>query len=136
MMTCVLDACALIALLRSEPGGEEVRSLLADDKCRCFIHAVNLCEVYYDCLRNYDEVKADQMLGDLRVCGLLLRDDMDTEFWKKAGHLKARGRISLADAFAVTLAEREHSILVTSDHHEFDPLLASGSLPICVRFIR
>jgi len=136
MITCVLDACALIALLRSEPGGEEVRSLLADDECRCFIHAVNLCEVYYDCLRNYDEVKADQKLGDLRVCGLLLRDDMDTEFWKKAGHLKARGRISLADAFAVTLAEREHSILVTSDHHEFDPLLASGSLPICVRFIR
>jgi hypothetical protein len=44
--------------------------------------------------------------------------------------------ISLADAFAVTLAEREQGILVTSDHHEFDPLLASGSLPICVRFIR
>jgi len=136
MMTCVLDACALIALLRSEPGGGDVRSMLADDECRCFIHAVNLCEVYYECLRNYDEAQADQMLADLTVCGLLLRDDMDTGFWKKAGHLKARGRISLADAFAVTLAEREQAILVTSDHHEFDPLLASGALPISVRFIR
>ncbi len=136
MKTCVLDACALIALLRNEPGGEEVRSLLADDESRCFIHAVNLCEVYYDCLRNYDEVRADQMLDDLTVCGLSLRDDVDTGFWKKTGHLKACGRISLADAFAVTLAEREQAILVTSDHHEFDPLLASGSLPICVRFIR
>jgi len=136
MTTCVLDACALIALLRNEPGGGAVRSLLADDECRCFIHAVNLCEVYYDCLRNYDEAKADQMLDDLAICGLLLRDDMDAELWKKAGHLKARGRIALADAFAVALAEREHSTLVTSDHHEFDPLLASGALPIRVRFIR
>jgi len=76
------------------------------------------------------------MLADLMVCGLLLRDDMDAGFWKKAGHLKARGRISLADAFAVALAEREQAILVTSDHQEFDPLLAAGALPICVRFIR
>jgi len=136
MTTCVLDACALIALLRNEPGGAEVRALLADEACCCFIHAVNLCEVYYDCLRNYDEAQADQMLEDLTVCGLLLRDDMDAGFWKKAGHLKARGRISLADAFAVTLAEREQAILVTSDHHEFDPLLASGLLPVSVRFIR
>ena len=136
MMTCVLDACALIALLRNEPGSGEVRSLLADEACLCFIHAVNLCEVYYDCLRNYDKAQADQMLADLTVCGLLLRDDMDVGFWKKAGHLKARGRISLADAFAVTLAEREQAILVTSDHHEFDPLLAAGSLPVRVRFIR
>lgn len=136
MMTCVLDACALIALLRSEPGSEEVRSLLADEACRCLIHAVNLCEVYYDCLRNYDEAQADQMLADLTACGLLPREDMDTVFWKKSGHLKARGRISLADAFAVTLAEKEQAILVTSDHHEFDPLLAAGLLPICVRFIR
>jgi len=136
MRTCVLDACALIALLRSEPGGGEIRSLLADETCSCFIHAVNLCEVYYDCLRNYDEMQADQMLADLTLCGLLLREDMDVGFWKKAGHLKARGRISLADAFAVTLAEREKAILVTSDHHEFDPLLTAGLLPISVRFIR
>ena len=136
MTTCVLDACALIALLRNEPGGGEVRSLLTDEACHCFIHAVNLCEVYYDCLRNYDEAQADQMLADLTACGLLLRDDMDARFWKKAGHLKAQGRISLADAFAVTLAEREQAVLVTSDHHEFDPLLASGLLPVSVRFIR
>jgi predicted nucleic acid-binding protein len=53
-----------------------------------------------------------------------------------AGHLKAQGRISLADAFAAPLAEREQAILVTSNHHEFDPLLAAGSLPVDVRFIR
>lgn len=136
MTTYVLDACALIALLRNEPGCEEVRSLLVDSDTLCFIHAVNLCEVYYDCLRSYDETQAEQMLIDLSGCGLLLREDMDAGFWKKAGQLKAQGRISLADAFAVTLAEREKAILITSDHHEFDPLLAAGVLSVLVRFIR
>lgn len=135
-MACVMDACALIALLRNEPGCEVVRLLLVDDDTRCFIHAVNLCEVYYDCLRSYGEPQAEQMLADLSACGLLLCEDMDAGFWKMAGRLKARGRISLADAFAVTLAEREEAILITSDHHEFDPLLAAGELPVQVRFIR
>ena len=54
---------------------------------------------------------------------------MDAGFWKKPGHLKVQRRISLADAFDVTLAERELAILVTSDQHEFDPLLATGSYP-------
>ena len=29
MPACILDACALIAFLRAEPGGEKVRELLA-----------------------------------------------------------------------------------------------------------
>jgi hypothetical protein len=61
---------------------------------------------------------------------------LNTGFWKKAGHLKAGRRISLADAFAVTLAAREQAGLVTSDHHEVDRLIAAGSLPVFVRFIR
>ena len=44
--------------------------------------------------------------------------------------------VFLADAFAVTMAEREQAILVTPDHHEFDPLPAAGSLLVRVRFIR
>jgi predicted nucleic acid-binding protein len=61
---------------------------------------------------------------------------MDLDFWKSAGTLKARGRISLADCFAVALAEREDAILLTSDHHEFDPLLAVPGFPAQVQFIR
>ena len=61
---------------------------------------------------------------------------MDMVFWKEAGKLKAGGRISLADAFAVTLAARDGATLLTSDHHEFDPLLAAENFPVGVRFIR
>ena len=135
-MTFVLDACAVLALLRKEPGCLKVRDLLADGGNECLIHAVNLCEVYYDCLRSYGEESAEQMLGGVLAAGLVLRDDMDVHFWKGAGKLKAAGRISLADTFAVMLAARDGATLVTSDHHEFDPLLKEGNFPVKVQFIR
>lgn len=43
-------------------------------------------------------------------------------------------RISLADCFALTLANRESGILVTSDRKEFEPIVP---LNICqIHFIR
>jgi predicted nucleic acid-binding protein len=61
---------------------------------------------------------------------------MDSAFWKEAGNLKARGRISLADCFAVALSAREDAILLTSDRHEFEPLRANPGFPAKVQFIR
>ena len=60
---------------------------------------------------------------------------MSRPFWQRAGQLKGTiRRISLADCFAITLAETLKAPVVTSDHHEFDPLAAAG---VCqVIFIR
>jgi hypothetical protein len=42
--------------------------------------------------------------------------------------------VSLADCFAMALANRVQAELVTSDHHEFDPIAQNG---ICsIQFIR
>jgi PIN domain nuclease of toxin-antitoxin system len=135
-MRYVLDACAIIALIKNEDGALIVREALEAEKNICFVHAVNLCEVYYDCLRNYGNDHADNLTTSLIEAGLVLRNDMDMDFWKAAGNLKTRGRISLADCFAVSLAEREDAVLLTSDHHEFDPLLAAPGFPAQVLFIR
>ncbi len=135
-MKYVLDACALISLLRNEQGALLVRQALEADDSVCLIHAVNLCEVYYDCLRSYDTEATDRLLDNLLACGVLLRNDMDVEFWKAAGRLKSRGRIALADCFAVTLAAREEAVLLTSDRHEFEPLLAIPGFSVNIRFIR
>lgn len=52
----------------------------------------------------------------------------------RAGRLKAHGRLSLADCFAIALARRTNAEVVTSDHREFDPVAAAG---LCtVRFFR
>jgi predicted nucleic acid-binding protein len=135
-MRYVLDACAIISLVKNEDGALIVRQALESENNVCFIHAVNLCEVYYDCLRCYGSDPAEELIAKLIESGLILRSDMDMEFWKAAGKLKSRGRISLADCFAVSLAKREDAALLTSDRHEFEPLLAIPGFPAQVLFIR
>ena len=45
---------------------------------------------------------------------------------RETGRLKAAGRISLADAFAVALANLKGGWLITADHHELDPVEVRG----------
>ncbi len=121
-MPLVLDACAMIAFLRNEPGAEVVDSLLTDKDC--IAHAINMCELFYDFARSSGEETAQQAVDDLLSIGLTLREDMDTLFWQDAGKLKAEiKRISLADCFAIALARKMNAKLVTTDHHELDPLV-------------
>ncbi len=132
-MTLVLDANALIALLNDEPGALLVRDLLRAESCH--IHAINLCEVYYDFLRVDGPAGAEQMLADVVQLQVTVHEDMDSEFWQQVGRYKADlRRISLADCFCLTLANRLGAEVVTSDHHEFDTVESKG---LCaVRFIR
>ena len=133
-MIDVLDACAMIAYLTAEPGGEVVRSRLSDPATTCYAHAVNLCEVYYGFLRTSSESRATQAIEDLLAAGVIVREDMGRPFWSRVGQLKAMGRISIADCFCTALAQELSGQVVTSDHHEFDPLVPLGICPI--HFIR
>lgn len=133
-MAAVLDACAMIAYLRDEPGAHVVEELLIDEAPNCYAHAVNLCEVFYDFVKARDEQTARQAVQDLIDVGVVPREDMDSGFWEQAGLFKARHRVSLADAFAVALAKRLEADLVSSDHHEFDPIVGTGDVRI--KFIR
>jgi predicted nucleic acid-binding protein len=130
----VLDACAMIAYLNGEPGAPIVDRMLKDTQRECFAHSINLCEVYYDALREFDEATAGQAIIDLIDAGVVERDEMDGDLWREAGKIKSRGRISIADAFCAALAQRVGGEAVTSDRREFEPLAAAG---VCdVLFIR
>lgn len=135
MKTFVMDANALIAYLSGEAGGDVVESFLMDTENICFAHAVNLCEVYYEYARSGGPDKAAKVIADLIGTGLITREDMDQELWQQAGDYKAEyRRISLADCFCASLADRLNAEVVTSDHHEFDALVNDS---ICrVKFIR
>ncbi len=131
----IMDANSLLASLREEPGGEIADDLLADPAAECIMHSVNLCEVYYDALREDGDDAAERVLKVFSALGLQERADMDEEFWKSVGRLKVDpGKISLADCFAVALAIRTGGTLVTADHHEFDRLVPLNVCPIL--FIR
>lgn len=131
----VLDACALIAFLSREPGASVVDGLLIDPNNVCLAHAINVCEVYYDLIRQRDVPTARQAVADLVAVGVQVRQDMDTGFWQQVGELKVNpGKLSLADCFALALAIQTRATLVTSDHREFDPIVPLGLCPIL--FIR
>lgn len=133
-MSAVIDASALIAFLRDEPGAETVENVLGLPQT-CYAHALNLCEVYYDFWRASNQNVAEAAIADLMGLGIEERTDMDSEFWREAGRLKAVHRkVSLADCCALALAKRLGANLVSADRHEFEPLLAAGICPI--EFIR
>jgi PIN domain nuclease of toxin-antitoxin system len=122
-----LDASAIIAYLRGEPGADIVSAILSDPTHVCVAHALNLCEVYYDFYRGSGEAAAEEAMHDILSVGVQLRSDLSIDFWQTAGAIKATvRRISLADRFAVTLAQAVGGTLLTSDHHEFDPLAKQG----------
>jgi predicted nucleic acid-binding protein len=123
----------MIAYLRGEAGGQLVRDVLRDPAHRCFAHVINLCEVYYEFHRAEGESVAVEALQDLEAAGVARREDNSVSFCQAVGALKAtRRRISLADCFAVTLANTVNGTLLSADHHEFDSLAASGECKVAL----
>lgn len=137
-MIYVLDACAMIAYLRNEAGADVVETALLealiDPATQCVAHSVNLCEVFYTFHRDGGERAVADALRDLFAADVMERTDFDQAFWQDAGRLKAGGKVSLADCFALTLTTRTSGTLLTSDHHELDRIAALGTHDIT--FIR
>jgi predicted nucleic acid-binding protein len=131
----IFDACAIIALLDDEPGAEVVEELLAGEGHRCVIHLLNVCEVYYHIYRSADQQRADKLRGVLESYGFEVEESLVPLLWQEASRLKAEWRrVSLVDCFALALAIQKGATLVTSDHHELDPIAEAGLCPF--RFIR
>ena len=82
MPVVVLDSSAVIAYLRGEPGHQRVAAALLDENRSCRMHAVNLCEVFYDTLRASGESIADNVLADLAAVGVPTVPEVGDEFLK------------------------------------------------------
>lgn len=134
-MNIILDACAVIAFFRDEAGADVVEQYLLSPDHFCLIHAVNLCEVYYDFLKSGGAQEADRMTQELIDADVGVRRDLDDMFWRSIANYKATiRRISLADCFALTLAKKLDGTVVTSDRKEFEPVALLNLCPII--FIR
>ena len=130
----IFDACAVIALLEKEAGAEQVAALLAGQGHRCLVHAIQICEVFYDKIRRGGADDGESLVAMLTAGGFEIYTDT-LDLWPAAGRLKAGlRRVSLADCFALALALQQGGTLVTTDHHELDPVQAKGICPI--QFIR
>jgi PIN domain nuclease of toxin-antitoxin system len=110
----VLDASALLAYLRDEPGADIVQAALENG---CLIGAINLAEV----LSKLAEVGQDpaQVLGQLETLGDALvvepADEMDAV---RIGELRPRTKeagLSLGDRACIALGERTGLPTLTAD---------------------
>lgn len=111
MTTIVLDASALLAMLRDEPGGDKVADVLIDSR----MCVVNLAEVTSHFVHNdMPSHEVDAMLHPLPVTLV----EADAELARVAGHLRAatsKAGLSLGDRFCLALAKRDGLSAWTAD---------------------
>src|SRR3989338_4083337 len=118
--THVVDACAVIAYLKAENGHERFAEILRDERNSPAIHAVNLCEVYYDFLKS-DSIEVAEEAWRSASSVLAVVERVDEGFMKrvarwKVGYIVDGYNLGLADAVAAATAEEFACPLVTVDH--------------------
>lgn len=107
----VLDASALLALLRDEPGAEKVARGIASAR----ISSVNYAEVVSHFI--HAGMPADQVDAMLRPLPMTIVDT-DQGLATIAGHLRkatAKAGLSLGDRFCLALARRDGLPAITAD---------------------
>ena len=118
----VLDACAMVALLKNENGADVVAAAYGqaeNNEAKIIINRVNLLEVYYGFYHDDGKEYAEKIMDGINK-SIIEITEFDKEVFPIAGRLKASYRISLADSIALAQAILTGGELLTSDHHEFD----------------
>ncbi len=115
-MKYVLDASAVMAYLRGEPGADRVESILSKSSSVISMHSVNLLEVYYKLASYGGESAATEALDDLASLGIKTHEKVDKQLWLRSGYFKIRYPfLSLADSICLALGALTKSTIVTSD---------------------
>lgn len=127
-MNIVFDACAVVALFSGEVGHEVVDTAVVDHSC--FIHALNLAEVYRIVARDQGAAAAESVVTDLQDQGVQVCEDMDGPFWREYVRICLVARCALADSFAMALARRLGAAVLTSEHNEFQEHVTAGTCPV------
>ena len=110
----ILDASALLAIAKGEPGSDSVYALLRSSSGNMFIHAINAFEVSYKLmLWGFSEDAAWELAG---MGGAIKVDDAGDYVGRRAARLKvASPYLSLGDCFCIALAEDMEGRVLTSD---------------------
>jgi predicted nucleic acid-binding protein len=127
----VLDACSVIAYFRDEDGAATVERLFdeaSEGSTFLIMHKLNLYEVYYDFAREADKEKLSDKIEALKSLPIRFIETISDSLIEEAANFKLSNKMSVADSFALATAKIEGAKLVTSDHHEFDPIDKSGDM--------
>jgi PIN domain nuclease of toxin-antitoxin system len=125
MKTYIFDACALIAYFAKENGADNVKNILRDA-----IDDKNTTIFMNKIIKVYDIKKADEMLEIVKKLPIKVISEVQDDVLRKAGYLKSNYKISLADSIAVAETIINKGLLVTSDHHEIEPIEKSEKINV------
>jgi PIN domain nuclease of toxin-antitoxin system len=109
-VTAVLDSWAAMAMLDDEPAALRVRAAV---EAGAVMSWINLGEVYYLCVRRRGDALARRAVEGLRA--RVSVEEPDERLVMAAADIKARGRMSYADAFCVATARRHRLPIYTGD---------------------
>ena len=100
-----------MALYEDHPCVGEIEAAI--DTAETVMSAVNLGEVLYRLERDHGSERAVTLVDLVRSVTMV--EDPDWDLIVSASHIKAKGRLSYADAFCVATAQRHDAPLYTGD---------------------
>jgi uncharacterized protein len=119
----ILDTSAILTYIEDEDGSEFVEELLIKaekDEIIIFVSFVSLTEVFYITQREKDESEANERIKLIQSLAIRIQES-DEDINIRAGKLKAKYAISLADTYIASLCQYHDGILVHKDP-EFEKL--------------
>ena len=126
-MAYVLDTTALVSYFKAEPLGAEVRDMLRQP-ANVVLPFMTIMEAQYVLVRTFPPPLVEQFVATLRGLGSPIIESYP-DWGAAAARLKARGGLSLADAWIASLALMHDAELVHDDP-EFDRVEGLRSYPL------
>ena len=126
-MAYVLDTSALVSYFKDEPGAGNVESVLQQPSS-FLLPFMTIMELRYVLARTFPPTHVDLIIRTLRASGAPVVES-DPAWGAAAARLKARGGLSLADAWIASLALMHDAELVHKDP-EFDRVEGLRSYPL------
>ncbi len=117
-MTYVLDTTALVSYFKAEPLGAQVRDMLLQQPSNLLIPFMAVMELRYVLRRAFSLSRVGQTIETLRRSGVSIVES-NPAWGALAADVKARGGLSLADAWIASLALMHNAELLHNDP-EFD----------------
>ena len=129
----ILDTSALLAYIEDEDGAEYAEDLLIKaerNEISIYIAFVSLTEVMYITLQEKDEGTAQARVDLIKSLSCTIEESSESLNFS-AARLKAKNRISLADAYIAALCQKQNGILVHKDpeFEKLSPAINQHKLP-------
>ena len=116
----ILDTKPLIKLFAGEEGWKAVKEILSwieAGELEAGICVVTLTEIYYKYLQENKQDLATARTNQIRYAPYLKKLEINEEIAIKAGELKGKYKVSIADAFIAASALQEDATIISDDPH-------------------